>query len=208
VYTLFASSTINSKKVLYVLEEIGASYQTRYVNVFKQENQSEEIRALAPFAKIPVLKYEDQGIFESAAICRLIASTEQSPLYPKEPLKRAGVDQWIDFFNCHLGRWIGSLYFQHIIKPKIGQDPDPAACEEPLHYANQQLEVLDRWLGQNRWLAGFDLSIADFYAFAYIEYADRVGLDLAKYPEVRRWRDAIAGREAIRRAGELLNKAA
>jgi alanyl-tRNA synthetase/elongation factor 1-gamma len=52
------------------------------------------------FGKVPLLETpEGVCIFESNAICRFIASSARSPLYPPAAATRARIDAWMDAFN-------------------------------------------------------------------------------------------------------------
>ena len=99
MYKLYISDTLNPTKVLYVFEEMGLKYTTKFVDVFKQENKTAEIYALTPHARIPVLDHDGQGIFESATICRYVAANEKSPLYPDNLLERAKDRRMDGFFQ-------------------------------------------------------------------------------------------------------------
>jgi glutathione S-transferase len=84
MYQLFGFTTQNTMKVLYCLEELGVDYEFNFVNLFKGEQNSEEILKLNPFHKVPILKHGDFSMFESNAICRYICEQEKSELFPTE----------------------------------------------------------------------------------------------------------------------------
>jgi GST-like protein len=70
------------------------------------------------------------------------------------------------------------------------------------------LGVLDRQLQGRDFIAGDDYSIADMACHPWISPYDRAPLDLAPFPEVRRWHAAIAARPAVKRAyalGDVVN---
>jgi len=53
-------------------------------------------------------------------------------------------------------------------------------------------------------LAGPDYSIADICTFPWIRNAERRGIDLAHYPHLQRWHDAVATRPAVQRGVQVL----
>src|SRR2546422_977078 len=57
--------------------------------------------------------------------------------------------------------------------------------------------VLDRRLAEARYLAGDQYSIADMAVFPWMRNSDRRGVNLAEYPNVTRWFDAINARPAV-----------
>jgi GST-like protein len=64
--------------------------------------------------------------------------------------------------------------------------------------------VLDKRLSESDYLAGRDYSMADIITFPWIRNPDRRGIDLADYPHVKRWHDAIAARPAVQRGVAVL----
>jgi GSH-dependent disulfide-bond oxidoreductase len=82
---------------------------------------------------------------------------------------------------------------------------------EPVPYAQQRyrsealrlLGVLERRLAGRAFLAGDDYGIADMAAYPWINVYDKAPLDLAPFPEVRRWQANIAARPATQRAYAL-----
>jgi glutathione S-transferase len=156
---------------------------------------------MTPVGKVPVLEHDGQYLFESGAICRYLANVEQSALYPEDKLQRARVDQWMDFFTCHLGRWLIKLYFENIIRPRANLgEKDEAGCEEAVKFAHQQFKLLDDWFENRTWLANDALSIADLFGLAYVEQVHSIDFPLDNYPRVKSWLDRLEGRASTARA--------
>ena len=199
--TLHGFRTQNSLKTLYTLEELGSPYEFRFVDLFKGEQRRPEFLQITPLGKVPVLQTEHGTLFESGAICRYAANLADSALYPQDKFQRALVDQWMDFMSCHLGRWFNTLFFERVIKTSIGLgEPDQKTIDEATRFADEQLKVLDAHLQGRAFLLGESLSIADLFAFAYIEQAHAVNFSLDAYPEVSRWLQSIASRDSVVRA--------
>ena len=62
-------------------------------------------------------------IFESNAIIRYMGATAPSPAFPADPLARAKVDQWLEYFSNQAGRWTTAVWFNKVIGPKYFNDP-------------------------------------------------------------------------------------
>jgi len=198
MFRLYGFFTQNTLKALYVLEEVGADYEFEFVNLGKGEQKSEEFASKTPIGKVPLLEHDGQYLFESGAICRYVANVVDSPLYPADKMQRAQVDQWMDFFSCHLGHWMNTLYFDAVIRPKFNLgDSDAAAVAEATKFANIQLGKLDRLLADSDWLANNAFSIADLFAFAYIEQYREVDLPIEEYVNVTAWFARIESRKSI-----------
>ena len=198
MFHLYGFTTQNSLKALYVLEELGVDFEFHFVNLGRGEQRSEEFACKTPVGKVPVLEHNERCLFESGAICRYVANVADSPLYPADKMDRAQVDQWMDFFSCHLGRWYTTLYFEAVIKPKYNLgDPDEAGIAEARKFANDQTGVLNALLENNDWLANNALSIADFFAFAYVEQYRDIDFPLDEYPNVQDWVQRMELRDSI-----------
>ena len=201
MYRLHGFITQNTMKTLYVLEELGVDYEFCFVDLLKGEHMTDSFRDMNPAGKVPVLEHDGEFLSESGSLCRYVAGVEKSPLYPADKLQRARVDQWMTFFTCHPGRWLTKLYFERIIKPKakLGET-DEAGCAEAVKLAHQQLRIVDNWLEHTDWLANDALSIADPFAFAYVEQVNAIDFPLEDFSRIRAWFARVETRESTARA--------
>jgi len=205
MYTLHGFFTQNSLKTLYVLQELGVDYEFSFVDLGKGENRTDRFREMTPVGKVPVLEHDGEFLFESGAICRYVAGVEKSPLYPADKLQRARVDQWMTFFTCHPGRWLTSIYFEKVIKPKAGfGETNEAVCAEAAHFANQQFKIVEDWLDNREWLANDAFSIAEPFALAYVEQIHAIDFSLDDYPRVKRWFERLEARDGTARVRALV----
>ena len=198
MFRLYGFFTQNTMKTLYVLEAVGADYEYEFVNLGEREQRREQFLQMNPVGKVPVLEHDGEFLFESGAICRYVANVLDSPLYPADKLQRARVDQWMDFFTCHLGRWFTSLFYENVIKPKFNLgDPDEDSVAEALKFANQQLGMLDELLANTDWLANDAMSIADLFAYAYVEQYRAINFSMDDYPNVLAWFNKIDALDSV-----------
>lgn len=198
MFRLYGFFTQNTMKTLYVLEAVGADYEYEFVNLGEREQRREQFLQMNPVGKVPVLEHDGEFLFESGAICRYVANVLDSPLYPADKLARARVDQWMDFFTCHLGRWFTTLFYENVIKPKFNLgDADEDSVAEALKFANQQLGMLDGLLAKNGWLANDAMSIADLFAYAYVEQYRAIDFSMDDYPNVLAWFNKIDALDSV-----------
>ncbi|MCB0414171.1 MAG: glutathione S-transferase family protein [Bdellovibrionales bacterium] len=201
MYKLMGYNTQNTMKALYVLEELGVDYEFQLIDLSKGEQRSESFLNLTPIGKVPVLSHENHTLFESGAICRYIANVENSQLYPQNKFERAQVDQWMDFFSCHLGRWLSALYFEKVIKSMVGLgSADPKKCEDAIKFCEMHLPQVDKWLETHKYFANDKLSIADLFAFAYIEQAYEIDFPLNNYKHLHQWFEEMKSKNSISQA--------
>ena len=190
--------SFNTSKVVYTAEELGLDYDFVALDFQAGETKTPEHMARHPLGKAPTLTDGDNTLFESGAICRYLASKSQSALYPTDLAQRAQVDQWMNFFSIHPGRWIGSLLWERYMKPSMGiGEPNESAVKEAIGFLDQQMAVVDNQLASNDWLAGNAISLADLFAFAYVETTPMCDYSLRNLPNVQKWHDKLASRESV-----------
>ncbi len=113
---------------------------------------------------------------------------------------RLAVTQWLMFQMGHIGPMLGQAHhFRGYAAEKL-----PYAIDRYTNEARRLYGVLNTRLGETRYLAGEDYSIADIATFPWIRPHQRQGQDLNDFPNVKRWFDAIAERPAVQRGIEVL----
>ncbi len=192
----------NTTKVVYVAEELGIDYEFIAMDFTKGEHKSPDHLQRHPIGKLPTLTHDGRHLFESGAICRYLANLSNPALYGgSDHYSRALVDQWMNFFTCHVGKHFSSYAFESVAKEKYGFGTrNEAAEKEALGFIDQQLPCVNARLEQNTFLAGDVLTIADLYAFAYSENAEMANLPLDAYPAFAKWYGAIKARDSVRNA--------
>jgi GST-like protein len=73
--------------------------------------------------------------------------------------------------------------------------------------ANRLYGVVDRQLGESKYLACDEYTIADMATVPWMRFPERQGVQIDEYPTLKRWRDAILERPAVKRALEVLKDA-
>jgi glutathione S-transferase len=200
---VYAFATPNSIRVPIALEELGIEYRLRPVNVRKGEQKEAAFRALNPNGKVPVL-VDPAGpngrqfvLTESAAILIYLAE-KTGRLLPAAGEERARVFEQVFFQVTGIGPAFGQAgYFR-----KQAPEPIPLALDRFDTEAARVMAVLDGTLAERPFTAGPEFSIADIAHFGWLWRREFAGIDLASWPNVRRWYEAIAARSAVGRAIE------
>lgn len=199
MYRLYGIPTQNTLKAAYVLDAIGVNYDYQFMNLGKGEQKQDSFLKINPIGKVPALKHNDFGVFESNNICRYIASAENSSLYPKDIFKRTTTDGWLDFFSNHLGRWLSTLFFEKNLKAILGMgEPNQENIAEALNFINQQMPPVEKLLSESKYFGGTEPTIADYVAFAYLEQTIPTQYDLSAYPSVKSWLTKMSQLESIK----------
>jgi GST-like protein len=198
-------ATPNGHKVHIMLEELGLPYTVVPVDIGAGEQFRPEFLAITPNHRIPAIVDPDGpggqplALFESGAI--LIYLGEKSGrLIPADPRARLIALQWLMFQMGGVGPMFGQYnHFAAYAPEKL-----PYAIERYTNEVARLHRVLDKRLAEAEYLAGPEYSIADIATFPWVRNADRRGIDLADYPNVKRWHDAIAARPAVQRGVAVL----
>ena len=151
---------------------------------------------ISPHGKVPVLKVDDEILFESNAIAEFLDEQVPPQLHPADPFKRARNRAWTDFVPD----------FSKAINA-IGYAKTREAMEEGVANAPKALSRLERALATERgndgpYFNGPDLCLVDaayapfFQRFQIVEQWLATGL-LESYPLVSAWADALAASPAV-----------
>ncbi len=200
---LYTWTTPNGYKASIMLEETGLAYKVFAVDIGRGDQFKPDFLEISPNNKIPAI-VDHQGpdgdpfaLFESGAI--LVYLAEKTGLFmPAGAKGRHRVMEWLMFQMGGIGPMLGQAHhFRHYAPEKIAYAVDRYTNE-----AGRLYGVMDRRLGEAEYLAG-DYSIADMACFPWIRSHRRQGQDLADFPNVKRWFEAISGRGAVQRGLEV-----
>ncbi len=216
---LYSLATPNGQKVGILLEELlaaghsGAEYDAWLIKIGDGDQFGSGFVEANPNSKIPALidhsTPEPTRVFESGSILLYLAE-KFGAFLPKEHKARTEALNWL-FWQMgsapFLGGGFGHFYAYAPIHIKYAIDR--FAME-----AKRQMDVLDRHLAENRYMAGDEYSIADIAIWPWYGNLARgqsypnaeVFLEAASYKNVKRWADEIAERPAVKR-GRMVNKA-
>ena len=145
---IYGFPTFNVSKCTLTAEFAGVDYQ--YVDVDPQagEHKLPAHMARHPLGKVPAIELADgRPLFESGAICRYIGRISESGMYGGDEYRLGLIDEWMDFANQHIGRWMAVYFFQERVSHGVfGRPIDHAAIENALAPIG--------WAGQYRWDTG------------------------------------------------------
>ena len=213
---LYSLGTPNGVKVTILLEELlarghaGAEYDAWLINIMDGTQFSSGFVSANPNSKIPALIDHSvspaQRVFESASILMYLAEKFDEFL-PKDPRKRTEAISWL-FWQMGSAPLLGGGFghFYAYAPVKIEYAIDRYAME-----VKRQLDVLDRHLAENEYMAGDEYSIADmaiwpWYGAVVLGVVYNAGefLSVHEYKNVLRWTKQIGERPAVKR-GRMVN---
>lgn len=199
---LYYWPTPNGWKVSMMLEECRLPYVLRPVNIGKGEQFEPAFLKIAPNNRMPAI-VDPQGpdgkpisVFESGAILQYLGR-KTGKFYPIDERKRVEVDEWLFWQMAGLGPMAGqNHHFGRYAPEKI-----PYAVDRYVKETGRLYAVLDRQLhGREYIVDGY--SIADIACYPWVQ-PERQGQDIDDFPNLKRWKEAIAARPATKRAYDL-----
>jgi GST-like protein len=198
--------TPNGRKISVALEEMELPYRVRTVNITKGEQHEPAFLAISPNNKIPAIvdpdgpEGEPISVFESGAILIYLAEKTGRFLPRDDARRRIQVLEWLMWQMGGFGPMPGQVH--HFL-----QVQDPADQRYGLERYSKETRrlygVLDRRLDGRTFVATEgEPSIADFAILGWAWRHERHRVDLADFPAVRRWYEAMMARPGTRRGFE------
>jgi GST-like protein len=197
---------------LLALGHKGAEYDAYFINIGEGDQFGSGFVDINPNSKIPALMDHSSDtptrLFESGSMLLYLAE-KFGAFLPSDHNKRTEALNWL-FWQMGSAPYLGGGFghFYAYAPVKIEYCIDRFAME-----VKRQLDVLDRHLADNEYMAGDEYSIADIAIWPWygalvknVVYQAAEFLDTASYKHMNRWTDMIAERPAVQR-GKMVNRA-
>ncbi|MCY7321671.1 MAG: glutathione S-transferase family protein [Phormidesmis sp. CAN_BIN36] len=190
VYGTPVSTYVRTVRLL--LEEVGANYDLKSVDIFNGENTSTEYLAKHPFGKVPTIEVDGEAIYESAAITsylNMILANEK--FSPADPLPRSRMHQMVSIIDNYLyPPAILTIVIQRLIVPSQGGQTDEAAVKAAVAPTQKAIAAIEALAVGSPYLLGSEVSIADFYLipiFIYLSKTPEFDGLMAQAPNLQAW---------------------
>ncbi len=193
-------STPNGRKVSVMLEECGLPYSVHKVNIGQGEQFKPEFLSISPNNRIPGILDPDGPdgkplkLFESGAIL-VYLSGKTGKFLPSSTRGKYIALQWLMFQMGGVGPMFGQAH--HFLR--AAPEQVPYGIKRYTDETRRLYGVLDRRLAEAAFLAD-EYSIADIATFPWIARHEWHKVDLAEFPNVKRWYDTINRRPAVVRS--------
>ena len=201
---LYTWNTPNGRKISVALEEMGLAYTVHPVNISKDEQFAPSFLAISPNNRIPAIIDTDGpggqpiSVFESGAILIYLAE-KTGQFMPSDARAKVPVLEWLMWQMGGFGPMPGQVH--HFL-----QVADPVDQKYGLARYSKETRrlygVLNKQLDGRDYVAG-DCSIADFAILGWAWRHERHKVDLADFPNVKRWYETIMARPATIRGFEV-----
>lgn len=179
----------NSYKVALALALAEADWEPVWVDFFNGGTKTPDYLALNEMGEAPVLEQGELRLSQSGVILDYLSQRYRG-LAPASEAERREVLRWLLWDNHKLTSYIATL--RYLMKFVPEEKTDQAVVAFLSKRSATALKVLDHHLFSNEWVAADHLTIADLSCVGYLYFDHEFGHDLTSYPNIERWRKAIA----------------
>lgn len=216
-FQLYSLATPNGQKATIMFEELlqlgctDADYDAYLINIGDGDQFGSDFVDINPNSKIPALMDHSTTpptrVFESGSILQYLAE-KFDVLIPKDLKAKTQCRNWL-FWQMGSAPYLGGGFghFYSYAPSKMQYPIDRFTME-----TKRQLDVLNRHLSENEYMAGDEYSIADIAIWPWYGslvlgdlYDAAEFLDVASYTHVVRWAKQVADRPAVKR-GRRVNR--
>ena len=183
-----------TRKVLTLCAEKGQPAELVLVDITKGEQKSAEHRARQPFGVVPAIDDDGFKMYESRAIIRYLDRRLPGPSFTPTDLKQyARMEQWLSVEQSYFS----GKSLLPVLAKFFGAKYDAATLEGARKDVAAALDVLDKGIAGQDFLAGPTFSLADISWMPYVEYlfagGDWADLVPAR-PNVAAWWKRVSAR--------------
>jgi len=197
-----------SRPVVLFLAEHDIPYEPVVVDLQTGAHKKEPFITLNPSSQVPVLEDGDFVLTESSAILKYLAEKHDSAAYPKDLKKRARVNSVMDWFNTAFMR----EFAYHLTYPQLfphHKRSSDVTQTDTIQWGRDKCEfwfdILDKNLiGNHKFVAGDEITIADYFGAEIIATGDIIGVKLDRYPNISRWMKTMRGLKSWNKVNEVM----
>ena len=180
LYQLPASGPCRA--VFMTAQHIGIDINKKNVDLMAGEQLKPEFIKMNPQHCVPTIDDGGFYLWESRAIQTYLVNkyAPDSPIYPKDPQARALVDRML-YFD------IGTLYKaeSEYLYPQLFKGE--AANAEKEETFKKALTLLEEFLSKTSYVAGNNITLADFSILASLTFAEIADYSFESYPKICAW---------------------
>jgi GST-like protein len=202
---VYSWATPNGHQVHIMLEECGLGYRAIPVDIGAGDQFAPEFLKISPNNKIPAIVDPDGpdaapiSVFESGAILVYLAA-KTGRFLPADLRGRYRTLEWLMFQMGSVGPMLGQVHHFRLYAP----EPIPYAVDRYSNEARRIYGVIDKRLGQSRYIAADEYTIADIAIFPWLRSWKNQGIVPEDFPALKAWFDDIAARPAVQRGVQVL----
>ena len=164
----------------------GLPYQSELMDLRAKEHLTPEYARVSPLHTVPALVDDGAALVESMAICEYLEEKHPAPpLLPRAPLDRARVRAMAQLVACDIHP-LGNLRVLRYLSHELKAD-DAARDAWYKHWIVEGFTALEKLLPDGAdFCFGTGPTLADVFLVPQVVNSERVKLDLAPFPRIRR----------------------
>jgi GST-like protein len=193
---IWTARTTNGLRVSIMLEELGLAYRAHAVDIDDPATKPAAMLAINPSGAIPVFRDDATGIALSQSFAIMQHLCEQEGRFlPREPVARARVLQWLAHTMTDV---ISATHPIFVLTSELSGTPAPIIA----HYEARLLRFLgqvDAQLAATPWLAGEDVTLADFALYPTAAFRQKLMDRVGGLGHLRAWMRRMAARPGVAR---------
>jgi len=178
-----------------VLREAGLDFELEQVDLKTKKTKSgRDFTGISPKGQVPVLELNGgKMLTEGPAIVQYLADQKPSlGLIPAAgTFERYRIQEWLNYITSELHKSFSPLF-----------SPDTPDAYKPIatKKIEEKFSYLDRHFAKNKFLAGEAFTVADAYCFTVVNWANFVGIDLNRWPNLKAYQERVASRPKVQEA--------
>jgi glutathione S-transferase len=190
------ANSINVQKVVWAATELEVPFERIDVGGAFGGLDEPSFRAKNPNRRIPVVEDGEAIVWESHAILRYLGAVHGAgTLWPSDPVARASVDMWLDWYHTEGYIHLRDIFWQQIRTPEAERDLD--LVERQRAALDPKLAIPDARLRETPFIAGERFTIADIAMGLLVHRWYRLVMEHSSYPALERWYETLSRRPAF-----------
>ncbi|XP_055947256.1 glutathione S-transferase 1-like isoform X3 [Argiope bruennichi] len=174
------------RTVIMVAQHLKIKLNQIQVDLFSGEQMKPEFIKMNPQHCVPTIDDNGFYLWESRAILAYLANkyAPDNAVYPKDPKERAIVDRLLYFDIGTLYKAEAEYLYPQLFK---GESADPEKAEG----FKKALNLLEGFLTKTAYVAGDNITLADFSIIASLSFAEAADYSYADYPKITAWMEKL-----------------
>jgi glutathione S-transferase len=190
------ATSSNVQFVMWTVAELGLEHRRLDVGGHFGGTDTPEYRAMNPNGLVPVLQDGELALFESAAIMRYLAARYgKEDFWPKDPARRASLDQWAEWGKVTFAPAVLAIFIQ-LVRTREA-DRKPAAIATAAKDIGRLATILDERLGDGPYLNGAAFTFADIPAGSLLYRYMTLPFEKAETPNLDAYYKRLTERPAF-----------
>jgi len=189
-------NSVNVKKVLWCVEELGLPYERIDAGMEYGVVASPEYQAMNPNARVPTIDDDGFVLWESNTIVRYLSlKYGLGSLCPEDIRRRAESDRWMDWTTAQLAPTFREVFWGMV--RTAPEKRDMAFIEKNRAATAKTLDIAERHLGTQPFVGGERLTMGDIPLGCYVHLWMSMPIERPAHPNLGAWHKRLLGRPAF-----------